>query len=276
MRVGIKVDITEIVALGKRAERQVPFAISRALNMTVDYESDWLRNDLRTSIDQPTNYSIDMVYPRPNVKRQGPDRPYSSKKDLTAQFGITEYRYISKNGANSPSDVLNHLFTGGPAQSTRYEKAFRRIGMLGINEEIVPAKNLPELNIHGNIPASLINQLLAYFQAFSEVGFRANMSDKGRAKLANRTGPKMRGKKKSPYVKINGVVYFYARGDDHLHRGIWAKTGTHGIKLRPIMLFVRRPIYRKMINMRRYAQDVPREFSQNFTLAFQRAMATAR
>lgn len=255
------------------------------MNMTVNEGGSELRQQVTARLDRPTRYAVNMIYPLEGnqnsreVTANGLRSPYASRDNLNASFGITESRMIQKNGTASPADVLYHLLAGGNPRLTRYEQAFRKIGMLALNEEIVPAKNLAELDQYGNIPRSLITKLLAYFGGFTEMGYRANMTDKGRARLAKVTGPSSKGKKKSPYVKINGVVYFYSMGSgrtNHLARGIWAKSGTHGIVLRPIMLFVRRTTYSRKLDIRSIAARVPQRLVRNFQIAYQQAMATAR
>lgn len=282
MEARIKVDTSAVDALGKKAAKQIPFATAVAINQTVISGGSKLRRDFVSLVDRPTNYALGSIYPHENSRSYGSDSGANqwraTKQKLVGSFGLRDATngITQKSGSYSPSEVFEHLFTGGIARLTRYEQAFRRIGLLGNNEEIVPAKNLPELNAYGNIPQSLIVRLLSYFQAFGEQGYRANSTTKTRARLAKVSGPTKRGKAKSPYVRINGVIYFYARGEDHLHRGIWAKSGTHGIKLRPIMLFVRRPIYRRMVDINRYAQEIPGEFAKNFPVAFDSAMSSAR
>lgn len=40
----------------------------------------------------------------------------------------------------------------------------------------------------------------------------------------------------------------------HLAPGIWAKTGTHGAVLRPVLMFVKAPSYNQRLSMERIAQ----------------------
>ena len=101
-----------------------------------------------------------------------------------------------------------------------------------------------QLDAYGNIKGSFLVQLASYFQSFGEQGYRANMTDKRKAKL------KGAGRTEQGYKTINGVVYFVShgkmrsgRGGTHLAPGIWAKSGVHGVMVKPIIMFVKKPHY---------------------------------
>lgn len=132
---------------------------------------------------------------------------------------------------------------------------------------------------------------MAYFNAFAQNGYKANMTDKKRARMAK--GKRIVGPiQPSPYKKINGVVYFMSRGkgwfvgqgkgwtggrNQPLAAGIWAKSGTHGSIVKPIMLAIKTPAYKRRIDMPLIVGDVvARDFANNFTDAYERAMSTAR
>lgn len=265
--VDIKVDVElrEVAGLLGQYQSQIPFAAALALTRTAQAGGKQLRSEFETKFDRPTRYTMSSVFVGP-----------ANKRNLTASFGVKDQALIQKSGGLTPADVLGHFFKGGSAISARYENAFRRLGMLGPDEDIVPGSNLAELNTFGNIPSSLIVRLIAYFNGFGQQGFTANSTAQTRAKLAKRTDKNTKGKRRSKYVTINGVVYFYARGDDHLHRGIWAKTGINGADVRPILMFVRRARYAKRFDLQQYAVTAKQNFSQQFAIALKQAVRTAR
>ena len=114
---------------------------------------------------------------------------------------------------------------------------------------------------------------IAYFNAFNQQGFRANMTDKRRANLAGKRG-----------AKITGVEYFISRGpgmwygrQQRLPAGIWSRTGTHGSDIKPVFMFVNAGSYRKLIDMERIARSiVAKVWDVEFTAAMAEAMRTAR
>jgi len=171
--------------------------------------------------------------------------------------------------------AIGHLFTGGTRSWKRMEKAFSSAGILPSGMQMVPASSswAMKLDQYGNAPKGQIVQLISYFNAFSESGFRANMSDKRRKSLAKA------GKSAEGYKTINGVMYFVSHGKgkgSHLPAGIWAKRGTHGSDVAPVFLFVRSGTYRKRFDIEAIGtRTVSRVWQRNFDseLAYQmRAM----
>jgi hypothetical protein len=170
--------------------------------------------------------------------------------NLTAIVGLR----TDTPGKSRPYDkVLGHLFTGGTRRWKRMEGAFLRAGILpGGYSMTVPRDPswANPLDSYGNPKPALISQLISYFGAAGEQGYRANMTEKRKDKLANR------GLNASGHKTINGVVYFASRGPgmwfgrrQHLAAGIWAKRGTHGSDVVPVFLFVKRGAYNRVIDL---------------------------
>lgn len=265
MQISITSDLNETVGLIDRFSKQAPFAAAVALTKTAKQGANNMRTRFKNVFDNPTRYTMSSIF-----------SSSANKRDLMAAFGLKDQALLSKSGGSSPANVLDHHFNGGQSRYARYELAFRKLGMLGFNEDIVPAAGLNELNQYGNIPASLIIKLISYFGGFGEQGYKANSTYETRAKLAKRTDKNTKGKRQSKYVRINGVVYFYANGSDHLHRGIWAKTGTHGSSIRPILMFVQRANYSKRFDINKFADKARVDFTHNFNESWTYAMSTAR
>jgi hypothetical protein len=175
----------------------------------------------------------------------------ATPENLTA---IVSLRTDSPGKSRPYDKVLGHLFTGGTRRWKRMEGAFLRIGVLPAGYMMTVPRDASwanPLDSYGNPRPSFITQLISYFGAFGEQGFRANMTDKRKNKLANR------GVTESGYKTINGVIYFISRGPgmwygrrQHMAAGIWAKRGTHGSEVAPVFLFVeRKKEYRKVIDL---------------------------
>jgi hypothetical protein len=112
-------------------------------------------------------------------------------------------------------------------------------------------------------------QLLSYFKAFPEMGYKANMTDKRRATLAR--GNAKKGKQ--------GVVYFVGRpGGKQFPLGIWARyTFAHGSAVKPILIFVESVTYEKRFEFHYTAQrTIDAVFERNLKAAWERAWATAK
>lgn len=198
-----------------------------------------MQAEMRAVFDQPTDY----ILRSPFVRKATPDK----------LFVTIEPTYMGGKGVD-PQKILQAQEQGGRRRDKRMERALLRIGLLLPGYQVViPAVPYPGSDDgRGNIRGAFIVQLLAYFAAFGEQGYKANMSAKGRARVH-------RGTKKQA-----GRRYFVAYGrwrDQHLAPGIWAATGTHGVDVRPVVLFVRAGTYKPILSMDRVLK---RSDAQNF------------
>ena len=75
------------------------------------------------------------------------------------------------------------------------------------------------------------------------------------------------------------MVYFISTGQGrtrHLHPGIWAKKGTHGSNVAPVLLFVRNVSYKPRFDFFGVAErTVAKELPNNARMAIIHAMATS-
>ena len=151
-----------------------------------------------------------------------------------------------------PQKILRTEVDGGPRRDKRFEVALRRVGILQPGyQAVVPKTPYPgSVDNYGNLKGSFALQILTYFQAMGEQGYRANMTDRrirniqrGTARTAGRT-----------YFVSHGTL----RGNaaSHLAPGIWASSGTHGVIVKPVLMFVRTPNYRPRLSMEAVAQSV--------------------
>ncbi len=242
-------------------ERQVPFATSLALNETANEIRSAIRMTMEQVFDRPTPYTLRSLW----VER-------ARKGDLRARVTFRE----SAGKGLSAHKYLSPQVEGGPRSQKRSEKAFDRVGLpMG---HYVPAGGARR-DAYGNMSRGQIVQLLSYFEAFGEQGYRANSTAESRAKSARNR------KRKGGYKKIGGRVYFISRGrgsmsgnrEQHLPAGIWEKTGIHGVEVKPIVLAVGTPVYSPRLPFYERAEEVFAEtFDANYATALDRALATAR
>jgi hypothetical protein len=158
-------------------------------------------------------------------------------------------RSLGGKGAD-PERVLAPQVFGGDRDLKRSERALRRVGILQPGFWTVPGSGAPpeKIDRFGNLKGSFIAQLLSYFRAQGEQGYRANMTDRRRKALAK----KRRGD--SGFLRIEGVEYFATQGrlrdgpGSHLRPGIYSRKGTHGSDIKPVLVFVRRPRYSKRLD----------------------------
>jgi hypothetical protein len=233
---GMQAAIANLAGMNK----QVRQAASGALNdLAFDANAEIKRQMQSKFKGGATRYSLAAF----KVEKAKPDR-------LTATVAL---RTDSPGKSRSYDKVLGHLFTGGSRRWKRMEGAFRNIGVLPSGYIMTVPRDASwanPLDSFGNPKASFIVQLISYFNAAGEQGYKSNMTDKRRDSIAKR------GKSESGYRTINGVVYFISRGhgmwfgrQQRLAAGIWAKRGIHGSDIAPVFLFVRTGAYGKIIDL---------------------------
>lgn len=149
-----------------------------------------------------------------------------------------------------PQDVLQAQEFGGRRRDKKSESALRRAGILHAGwQTAIPRTPYPGSDDgRGNLRGAFLQQLLSYLQAFSEQGFKANMTDRRKRSVHKGT------------AKQGGRRYFVSYGkwrdnrSSHLEPGIWAASGTGGVDVRPVLMFVRTPTYRPRLSMDRIAK----------------------
>ncbi len=245
-----------------QAQRQLPYATALALNRTAQAVQEVIVQEMARAFDRPTPYTLRAL----RVVRATKDQ-LSATVDFkdAAGKGISANRYLGPQ-----------VFGGGRSLK-RSERALAKSG-LPTGAFTVPAAGA-ELDAYGNMSRGQTIRLLSYLQAFGERGYRANATERSRAKAAKV------GKSKEGYRRINGVMYFISRGKgqvsgnrtQHLPAGVWQKTGTHGADVKPVMLAVSDVRYEPRLPFYETADQIFGErFDAEFSSAFDVAMASAR
>ncbi|NYT38882.1 hypothetical protein ERD78_18805 [Allopusillimonas soli] len=252
----------------RRTERQIPFATSRALNSTAKQVKSALDQAILRDFDRPTPYTQRAL--RIN---------YATKAKLQAYVGFRD----SAGKGVSANQYLWAQVHGGTRRAKRSEQALAKVGLPG--GYVVPGAGA-QLDAYGNMSRGQLVKLLSYLQAFGEQGYRANATRDSIARTAKLSGPKLRGRKKSQYVKINGVAYFISRGkgtmsgnwSQPLAAGVWQKSGTHGVDVKPVLLATKAaPHYTKRLPFYETADQVFGEhYDTEFANALEHALKTAR
>jgi hypothetical protein len=251
MRISVNFQLDRMVGGLRELEvNQIPFALASALTNTVKDVKEAEIKELRDSLDRPTPTTLDSIYIQP-----------ATKQKLEAVVGIKDFA----GKGNPASKYLAAEVQGGPRHTKRFERALQAAGILPPGMMVVPGGGV-QLDQYGNISPSLIAQLLSYFKAFPEMGYKSNMTDKRKASLAKGT---KKGKQ--------GVAYFVAR-DGWLHPGVWARYSFgHGSSVKPILMFVQGANYEKRFDFFYTAEiTVNKVFAGHMTAAWQRAWDTAR
>ncbi|CAM4135679.1 hypothetical protein [Kerstersia similis] len=256
-----KSTVRQGAAFLQRAERQVPYATSVALNKTAWSIRLKLEQEILRVFDRPTPYTQRSL----RVTR-------ATKARLQAAVGFAQY---AGKGIRADQYLWAQVYGGNRAQK-RSERALERVGLPG--GYTVPGAGA-EMDAYGNMSRGQLVRLMSYLEAFGEQGYRANSTAKSRARLA-------KAKTVGGYKRINGVVYFVSRGkgsmsgnrEQNLAAGVWRKTGTHGADVKPVLLATRRvPSYRERLPFFETADQIHGErFDIEFSTALEQALATAK
>jgi hypothetical protein len=221
-------------ALAKLSGKQARQAYAKAINDTGFMVRKAMQDELR-KFDRVTPF----IEKSPKLLAATPEKlsatilPTLDSRNLPSAGG--------KVGVD-PQQVLQAQEFGGKRADKRSESALRRAGILPRGyQTAIPREPYPGSDDgRGNLRGAFLQQLISYFQAYSEVGFKANMTDKRKRAIHKGT------------AKTTGRRYFVSYGKlrgQHLAAGIWAAQGTHGADVRPVLMFVRAGNYRPRISM---------------------------
>lgn len=231
--------------------KQIPFAMSQALNDTAFKVMEAERLEMRDVFDKPTPWLL-----------RGLRVAKSTKHSLVATVGFD--RDGNKTGVTGDK-VLRAEVLGGARRLKGFEVALRRKGYLEPGEFAVPGKAAGDLNMidsYGNMKGSAIVQILSKLQAFMEIGHTANVAGK-RQRAAGRSR-----------------VFWVGKPGRNTPRGIWLideKYGGGRGRLRPIIVFVNSTNYEAVFDFGYVAsKTVEHEIGPAFQRRLANALRTAR
>lgn len=241
-------------SLTNAMQKQVAYATMRALNAAA-YEAA-----------QETKRELARVFNRPTPWVLGSVRYTKAKKDRLE--ASVDFDYWGNKQQVTVAQVLKAEIEGGRRRLKRFEVALQRVGVLPAGMAAVPGP-AAKLDGYGNMNTGQITQILSWFRAFGEQGYRANMRDGGR-RLAN-------GNRKTG---ARGYAYFaLARKHGKLLPGVYQRFdfGAIGSSVKPVLFFVPIPSYRRALDFYGVAERAARaEFNRQFPIMMDEAMRTAR
>jgi len=254
IKISVKSDLEATISQWTRiAGDQMPFATALALTRTAQAAKAEIERQLPSLISSPTPYTMRGF------------RLYRATK--TKLYAEVDFRIAAGRGTHG-RDYLSPIVYGGERKLKAFERSLQRTGLLPSGFAAVPG-SAAKLDAYGNMSRGQIGQILSYFKAFGEQGYSANMTAKRKAALA--MGSKRTG--------ARGISYFVGRpGGGKLPNGVWQKTsfGELGSALKPIIIFVPKPTYRKQLDVPGIAQRVIKErFASELSKAVAEANRTA-
>ena len=240
------------------AQKQIPFATLRTLTQ--------LASKTRKAVYDEMDLVLDLPLKRFTLQSMG-------VTPATFASGPVSKVFLKDDPLKRQDKAFGHLFRGGERRWKNMEGALLRKGLMPPGMYAVPGGACP-IDQYGNIPPSFVRSILSYFQALNE----GNMLQKTKElKSSKRKDPK------TGFMRIHGKEYFISFGNNkmagriapknkgvyqqyqHLAAGIYSRTGTHGVDISPIIMFVpkKRP-YRKYIDLHLLGERVLNQNKQQF------------
>lgn len=238
----IRVDTRDAERFLDRVQRQqIPFATSVALNKTAQAAQESIKTEMQRVLDKPRPYTLGGTFMRPSTKRL-----------LEAVVGLKDQAASGR----AAGKYLQAQVSGGARRTTGYELALTRLGALPQGWRALPAKGA-KLDRYGNLNQAQLTEIIGALKSGTRVF-------KGKGKRLAATG------------------YFVARRGvpqtAHLDPGIYYRIERAGQSaIIPVLVFAERTQYRKRLDIyRTVRRTVARRFNTEFSIALQRALATAR
>lgn len=254
----VRQDVREVERMfSGLAKKQTPFATANAINTLLFASLAAEKREMERVFDRPTRYTLNSL----RVRK-------AKKTDLAGRMWVKSKLDAGKG--TSPENYLLPNIEGGPRKAKRFEVALRRIGVLPEGWLSVPGEGAT-LDAYGNMSRAQIVQLLSWFHAFGEQGYRANITEKTKARLKRGTKRKY------------GISYYAAipgrEKTRKLTPGIYKRIRTgFGTATVPVLIFIRRANYQaKRFDFEGIADRYVRaHFRAEFEKQMRRAIATAR
>lgn len=240
--------------------KQLPYATQIALNNTAFKVRGTVQKAMGLYFDRPTPFIVRSVL----VEK-------ATKETPVAQVYAREEPFPTK----SPKDYLLPHARGGTRLRKRSERLLQSKGVLGPNESIVPTKFI-RLTKYGNVPGSTMVRILSQVRAFEEVGFKANITERSRGR--SKQVPKYFIPSEATRNRLPRGIYERYGRRPRIKRGPRkGQLSDYPENIRPVLLFVRQPTYRKTFPFDDIVrQDVRRRFRREFFIGLRRALRTAR
>lgn len=228
----LKRDLTELQLT------KYPSAMRNAINYTLDDVKAAEVARMQVDFKNPTQFTLNSLKKEEAKKTNLVGRVWF--KDPTRLSESQHYLYPNTYGVKRGHKP--------------FEAALYRRGIMAAGDYAVPGNGAPR-DSYGNIPASLYVQILSFFNAFSEVGSKQNMTDSTREK--RRRGTK----------KTYGYEYFaIKKRAGGLVPGIYKRTfHPLGARIETMFIFTKNQWYTRLY---KFHETGKHTFESNFKAKF--------
>lgn len=258
----------------EKIRRQAPFAGVKAANAMAKEIVAEQRATIARVFDRPRPNTVRSVGVRQYATKANPVVSVAINNGISRTAAESEYdANLNQQGKNAiaPATYLTPQIKGGSRVAKRFERALQRAGLMPAGSLAVFAKRSGALDQYGNLPGPKIVQILSWFQAFPQGGYRMNMTARTKANL-------IAGKRKG---MTHGIEYFRGGKGTGVPDGIWERhyLGGPGGKsiIRPVLIYVSHANYRVRFDYEGIgAQLIERRLSDIVSAELAKALESAR
>ena len=183
--------------LGQIAKKQLPFAISRAINETLSGAHKAVVKEINDVFHEPT----------PAVQK-GVRWSASTKRNLSGKI------YLTSGGGGGPdiASILRPHITGADRIKKASEGAFKRHGWMGQGQWMVPGPGAP-IDRYGNVPGNYMKKVIAQLKADTALGYNKMSRTAARRGVGTLYGIPFKGvfKRTGPRTSIPVLFFTYAK-----------------------------------------------------------------
>lgn len=244
--------------------KQMPYARMMAANNVAFKAMDAGRVYLRATLDRPTRFTTSAW----RVRKK------ATKQDPVAVVGWSDFisaKRIGEGGEFAGAEYyLRQHWSGGGRRHKAFERQLIRARLMPAGMYAVPGEAAAELGMmdaHGNMKGPSLVAILSRVGAMDEMGYTANATGRQSRRL-------------SAAKRAARQVYWAGKPGPNTPAGIWVIDETHQRgrgRLRPVLVFVRAPRYRRRLDLDDLGrQVVGRHAAAELRKAIQHALATAR
>jgi len=243
VRLEMRDNIDRVVRDAKILKRtKVPMATAKALTFTAERVQAAEQTEIQRVFDRPTRWTLRSIY-----------KQSATPARLYAKVWIKDEWAGGTSGIPASKYLTPHI-DGGNRPHKRFEKALIHYGIMPSDMYAVPGRRA-RMDAAGNMSRGQIIQILSALGAAERMsGFMANRTAKSRKRRRNQPD------------------YFVGRpGNGTGPLGVWQRIGNG---TRPILIFVKRPTYKRRFDFYGVAQRTAlKEFDALFVRALEREMS---
>lgn len=263
-------------------KKQLPFAISKALNETGFLVIKDLKEEMNRVFDNPSPFALRSTRFRKATKtklsfeiglQDFPGRADQKDDEDTLNLRVSG---TSRGQQTAGNKFLYPQIYGGPRNARSSERRLREIGVMNDNQFWVKGEGA-RLNKYGDIAPGQIVQLLSALKAFRDSGSNQNYNPGDKKTVGWR-------KSKNPLAEKLLVIKEY-KNKGKLYPGIYKLTNPVKSKsgkvryenVSPILIFMQNPQYKKRYDFFGVGQrSFDNKFENKLNEAIQYALATAK